>query len=198
MDKQLIQRLAREAGMPLVTPYQATEAESAARHNERILGIAERFATLVAEECAKIADEHRDDAQDAPYKDYENNHPDGYTDAGNDIAAAIREEFGPASDLTALAEEIAADDGTLPAGFKGAGPNNFTFRSPPPWDWRREMLTAIRAHARYSGGLPMKMVTVCGRKANGEKTRYEFDRAWVNAASDEDILRAIDASEAPR
>jgi hypothetical protein len=57
MDKQLIERLAREAGMPLVKPYQATEAESAARHNERILGVVERFATLVAEECAKIADD---------------------------------------------------------------------------------------------------------------------------------------------
>jgi hypothetical protein len=68
MDKQLIQRLARDAGMPLVTPHQATEAESAERHNERILGIAERFATLVAEECAKIAESAADCLQDSTFE----------------------------------------------------------------------------------------------------------------------------------
>jgi hypothetical protein len=124
MDKQLIERLAREAGMPLVTPYQATEAESAARHNERILGIAERFATLVAEECAKLCDAHAKQC-DALMEEEE---------AANTLADAIRDAFGPVRDLTALAEEIAADDGRLPAGFKGSRPGDFTFRSPPPKD----------------------------------------------------------------
>jgi hypothetical protein len=137
MDKQLIQRLAREAGMPLVTPYQATEAESAARHNERILGIAERFAILVAEECAKIADETTE--YGAPDMGCE-------TTAGN-AAEAIREAFGtqpvrPVGDLTALAEEIlrAIDASEAPA-----------FHSPPasvvpntvPY-WPRQMATRPR------------------------------------------------------
>jgi hypothetical protein len=94
MDKQLIQRLAREAGFLIdgagnayvgVPGYGASEL----RGGELL----QRFATRVAEECAKIAADHAHDAQDAPFKAHENNHPDGYADASNDIEAAIREEF---------------------------------------------------------------------------------------------------------
>lgn len=46
------------------------------------------------ERAAVIAEEHCADAREAPFKDYEDTHVDGYQDAANDIESAIRSEIG--------------------------------------------------------------------------------------------------------
>jgi len=114
-------------------------------------------------------------------------------------------------------------DGSLPPGFKGAGPNNFTFRSLPtgisaeeltatgkagfdlvqPGDWRSIVLRNIReTQIRLDppGGLRVATaLQVAVKKRSGEQpTAFTFKLDWLRTASDEDILRAIDASEAPR
>jgi hypothetical protein len=105
MDKQLIQRLTLAARFP---------QPPAQEHMTT-------FATLVAEECAKIIQVRGNCWDDAKARA-----------AAEEVADAIRARFGAKQSfgLAALAEEIAADDGSLPAGFKGSNPGDFTFRSP--------------------------------------------------------------------
>lgn len=43
------------------------------------------------ERCFQIAIEKSADAHEAPFKDYENTHTDGYQDAANDIANEIKD-----------------------------------------------------------------------------------------------------------
>lgn len=57
MDKQLSERLAREAGLWPLQMTEDTPAGTVAQRQAELDGWCQRFATLVAEECAKIADE---------------------------------------------------------------------------------------------------------------------------------------------
>lgn len=52
-----------------------------------------QLVTLVAEECAKMADKRGTGAVNAPFKDYENTHIDGYQDCAVDTATDIRKAF---------------------------------------------------------------------------------------------------------
>lgn len=81
MDAMQIDGMMREAGFPRWDPYQGTEVKGAAESNARVKAIAERFAVLVAEECAKIAEK-----TPRPYaRDFE----------PIDAADAIRSAFKP-------------------------------------------------------------------------------------------------------
>jgi hypothetical protein len=76
MNKELIQRLAREAGM-VAMPQDAEQTIYCISLRQQAA-----FAALVAEECAKVAEETDDDK-------------DSMVDTSAARAAAIRERFRP-------------------------------------------------------------------------------------------------------
>lgn len=55
----------------------------------------ERGVEQERERCYGIATQHAQDASEAPYKDHEDTHVDGYQDAANDIASEIFERSKP-------------------------------------------------------------------------------------------------------
>lgn len=55
--------------------------------------ISERFAALIAKECRTLVEAVGDDCHTAPFKAYEDTHPDGYRDGCNDAASAIYDAF---------------------------------------------------------------------------------------------------------
>jgi hypothetical protein len=148
MDKQLILRLAREAGI-----------SETRLHFDELDDLCD-FATLVAEECAKIAERHQ------------------------------------------LADTTCGISMSVPASPFHAAMIRKAFKASEVLDWRTEALNNVRTtekRLRSPGGYALcRAIGIAVKKhAGAQPTQITFEMDWLRNASDEDILRAIDASEAP-
>lgn len=158
MDKQLMERLAREAGFLVDNRGRAfiDAATDIGEVNEVSCDKAlRRFAALLAEECAKLIEQH------------------------HTLKTSTGVEFGVRAN-SLLASVIRE-----------------AFHAEP--DWRADLLRKIRS-------VPLDKLPPQIRQLSFPTKRHNFfgpmalliDTAWLRTASDEDILRAIDASEGPK
>jgi DNA-binding transcriptional regulator YdaS (Cro superfamily) len=173
MDKQLIERVAQamyeghcHAGRKIAQPFDLMDQWQ----REMWLQAARAGATLVAEECAKVASGYSVNKQPV--------HPDIPWDSMSEQAKAV----------THMAcQNVALAIGDL---FRS---DSDAARNAPAW--KVQIMRKARDYAEVArhGG----RVGFTAENGRGERTAFQFDIHWLRTASDEDIQRAIDASEAP-
>ncbi|SHN40272.1 hypothetical protein [Rhizobacter sp. OV335] len=202
MGNQLIQRLATQSG--IAAHFEGRDGYGA---YEPVIAA---FATLVAEECAQIAESAADGLQDSTFEG---------------VGREIRRQFGapPASStrramspesvaaaINAVYDHFHAADRKLRDITRGMSAEELAAAGKPGADlirqddWRTVVLKNVRETQKRLDppGGPCRCAVLCvpaaKKHAGAAPAILEFRIDWLRTASDEDILRAIDASEAPR
>jgi len=110
------------------------------------------------------------------------------------FAALVAEECAKIAERHQLADTTCGISMSVPASPFHAAMIRKAFKASEVLDWRAVVVKV----ARRQQDRPQVRVQVHTWRADGTRGNFTFETSWLRTASDEDILRAIDASEAPR